>query len=352
DALITNVDSEVNGLGYSGTNAGGNLVLKDSIWRNNMAGIVPNTQEGEKLYPQRGVTIIHNVVDNNNNLNAPAGPYQRTANGIGIMLPGTNENYVANNTVTNHSQFGILVSGILGPQENDPNQIDFWVPWGNVVTNNKVSHSGVADLGLDWPTGPGNCFSDNQAATTVPAFLEITHACGSPTKNIAGGDLAPTLKLYGINNYASGGAFHSVDWRTVPAPPDQPGMPDVTAPRGDIFTEPFPVDLPNNGMPAQVSDYGSAVLEPLTPNGGFFWQLFLTLLTGVVPYALYVAWVGNQLLGLAKRKDLSEGKRLGLVTLVLGVPVIGPLLYQFVFKAGAPAESPSAPAQPSPATVS
>ncbi len=44
-ALITNVISEDNALGFSGTNAGGDLVISNSLWRNNMGGIVPNTLE-------------------------------------------------------------------------------------------------------------------------------------------------------------------------------------------------------------------------------------------------------------------------------------------------------------------
>ncbi|HVD88057.1 MAG TPA: hypothetical protein VNB91_04045, partial [Jatrophihabitantaceae bacterium] len=43
DAVIDQVVAERNALGYSGTNAGGNLQIVRSVWRDNWAGIVPNT---------------------------------------------------------------------------------------------------------------------------------------------------------------------------------------------------------------------------------------------------------------------------------------------------------------------
>jgi len=43
DAVIRNVVSEHNGLGYSGTNSGGNLLIVNSVFRRNRAGVVPNS---------------------------------------------------------------------------------------------------------------------------------------------------------------------------------------------------------------------------------------------------------------------------------------------------------------------
>ncbi|MFP5254431.1 MAG: hypothetical protein ACLGI8_01100, partial [Acidimicrobiia bacterium] len=51
DAVITDVISEYNGLGYSGTNSGGNLLIVNSTWRFNRAGIVPNSGSYELCYP-------------------------------------------------------------------------------------------------------------------------------------------------------------------------------------------------------------------------------------------------------------------------------------------------------------
>ncbi|MCB9390337.1 MAG: hypothetical protein H6512_12490 [Acidimicrobiia bacterium] len=52
NAHVRNVLSEWNGLGYSGTNSGGNLYITDSVWRNNRAGIVPNSGSYEGCAPK------------------------------------------------------------------------------------------------------------------------------------------------------------------------------------------------------------------------------------------------------------------------------------------------------------
>ena len=146
DALITDVTSENNALGYSGTNAGGNLVIQNSTWRNNGAGIVPNTLDSEKGPPEWGTSVVNNLVEDNGNVNAPSFPLERPFFGVGIGVPGGNLNYIARNTVRNNSDYGILVSGII-----DDN---FWLPSGNVVEANKVSGSGLADIALASPAEP------------------------------------------------------------------------------------------------------------------------------------------------------------------------------------------------------
>jgi hypothetical protein len=88
NAVITEVLAEKNGLGYSGTNAGGNLVIENSIWRENVVGIAPNTEDSEPLAPQDGMTIIHNLVENNNNSNAPVETEQLATIGTGILIAG------------------------------------------------------------------------------------------------------------------------------------------------------------------------------------------------------------------------------------------------------------------------
>ena len=48
DALINDVLSEWNGLGYSGTNSGGDLYVVSSVWRNNRSGLVPASLDLEQ----------------------------------------------------------------------------------------------------------------------------------------------------------------------------------------------------------------------------------------------------------------------------------------------------------------
>ena len=72
NALVTDVWAEYNGLGYSGTNSGGNLTIVNSQFNDNRAGIVPNSGSYELCYPGRETTVIGNVVFNNSNPDSPS----------------------------------------------------------------------------------------------------------------------------------------------------------------------------------------------------------------------------------------------------------------------------------------
>ncbi|MGZ4211071.1 MAG: cupredoxin domain-containing protein, partial [Actinomycetota bacterium] len=108
-AVISDVLSEDNGLGYSGTNAGGDLLIANSEWRRNMAGIVPNTLDSELMPPQRDVEIAGNYVHDNYNRGAPAKVLQYPALGIGILLAGGRGDVVHDNLVEDSQAFGIAI---------------------------------------------------------------------------------------------------------------------------------------------------------------------------------------------------------------------------------------------------
>ena len=116
DALVTDVISEHNGLGYSGTNAGGNLVIANSTWRNNRAGIVPNSGSYELCYPQRDATIVGNIVNDNNQADTPAIDDALLAMGNGILLTGGNRDVIARNLVYDHEHLGIGL--VLYPEDD------------------------------------------------------------------------------------------------------------------------------------------------------------------------------------------------------------------------------------------
>jgi Right handed beta helix region len=218
-ALITNVVSKGNGLGYSGTNAGGDMIIRDSEWAENMAGIVPNTLDSEALPPQRSVAIVGNWVHGNHNRLAPANSTTFSAFGNGIVLAGGSDNEVAYNLVDDHPYAGIAVSSNIDTR--------IWVASGNRIHDNAVGGSGVADLALAGPTGKGNCFTGNRFRSSIPPAIEETYGCESPIAGIGGGDL-------GLAGFAIGYAlraardFRHGDWRTRPTPPMLAGMPDAT----------------------------------------------------------------------------------------------------------------------------
>src|SRR5690606_8376156 len=80
--------SDHNGLGYAGTNSGGALYIVNSTFRNNRAGIVPNSGSYELCYPGRETTIVGNRVYDNNQPDTPAIDVAFDAMGNGVLVAG------------------------------------------------------------------------------------------------------------------------------------------------------------------------------------------------------------------------------------------------------------------------
>ncbi|MCE9501882.1 MAG: right-handed parallel beta-helix repeat-containing protein, partial [Leptospira sp.] len=169
-AIINDVVSEYNALGYSGTNAGGELYIVSSVWRNNIVGLAPNTLDRELLPPERESTLVANLVYDNNNATAPVGPLEYPSFGNGIMIAGGLRNIIERNVIVNHINNGILL--ILNLDEN------FWFSHVNRVRNNTIVNSNRADMSIVGPMATGNCFSGNSYRTTIPPLLETFSGCG------------------------------------------------------------------------------------------------------------------------------------------------------------------------------
>ena len=117
DAVVNDVVSSHNGLGYSGTNAGGNLVIVNSDWHNNRVGLVPNSGSYELCYPERETTIVGNRVWNNQP-DTPAIDVALLAQGNGILIAGGIANTIERNRVDDHRRPASASSPFL---EEDPN---------------------------------------------------------------------------------------------------------------------------------------------------------------------------------------------------------------------------------------
>jgi len=277
DAVIDGVISEYNGLGYSGTNSGGNLVIVNSTFRYNRAGLVPNSGSYELCYPGRETTIVGNVVYSNNQPDTPAIDVALLAMGNGILPAGGTGNDIERNLVYDHDRTGIgLVpfpeedaSDVPPPPEDDtrpcsetvndapadPADIPalvVWEPRGNKVIDNVVENSRLADLALgsvDDVSGLGNCFSGNTYATTAPLQLEALAPCEGEG---SGGDwTAGALDLVALMTAVQP---PSGDYKVSPEPGPQPTMPDAdTAPPRPATDVPFAVDIDAIQVPARPS---------------------------------------------------------------------------------------------------
>ncbi|MEI2699326.1 MAG: right-handed parallel beta-helix repeat-containing protein [Microthrixaceae bacterium] len=289
-AVIDNVISEYNGLGYSGTNSGGDLYIVNSTFRHNRAGIVPNSGSYELCYPGRENTIVGNLVHDNNEDENPAIDVALLAHGNGILVAGSVKNVVERNRVWNHDRTGIgLVpfpeedASDLAPDqsewgtsceethdaqvppipEEDCKSVDgllegcvvFWNPYDNRVVENVVEGSGVADLAVGSVDllGTGettdmlrNCFSGNTFSTSAPAQLEALAPCegtGSGDWNSGALDL---LGLFG----QPAAAPPKETYKSTPVPEPQPNMPDAsTSPARPATDVPARIDLASIQVP-------------------------------------------------------------------------------------------------------
>ena len=122
NTVLNYVHAQNNAQGFSGSNAGGHLVLENSEWDLNQAGIVPSSLAVyDPPSPQNGAcphdagascTLIQgNYVHDNNNPNTPAaGLAAIVPVGTGIDLRGGINNTVQNNYVSHNGAWGILLN--------------------------------------------------------------------------------------------------------------------------------------------------------------------------------------------------------------------------------------------------
>jgi hypothetical protein len=275
DAVIDNVIAEHNGLGYSGTNAGGNLLIINSTFRFNRAGVVPNSGSYELCYPERETTIVGNLVYSNNQPDTPAISVAILAMGNGILPAGGVLNTIERNRVWDHNRTGIGLVPFLeeGPnddmpprdewdrtcdeQKTDPipdeiPEVLLWNPQENRVVGNVVSDSREADLAVATADADlstlGNCFSGNEFTTTAPTDLETLAPCeGTGSGDWTLGDLNVVRWLAEVDSLPP-----AVFYRDAPLPPRPvlDNMPDAaTAPARPAIDVPFAVDLDAIGVP-------------------------------------------------------------------------------------------------------
>jgi hypothetical protein len=222
-AVIDGVTAEQNQLGYSGTNASGDLHIVQSIWRSNRAGIVPNSLDDERLAPQGDAVIAANRVEGNGAVASRAATGDEGFDvvfGAGIVIIGGSGNQVDRNVVQDNASIGIAIApnpGLLGKTS--------YPATGNAVTANVVTGSKIADLAVVLPRAEdGNCFSVNAAATTAPAHLQELLPCGVPPA----GDPAAASGGLDVSRFLDpSGRPKGVPYRRTPVPPKQTVMADA-----------------------------------------------------------------------------------------------------------------------------
>jgi hypothetical protein len=219
---VNHAHGEFNALGYSGTNSGGPLVIKNSEFNLNQDGFDTDSENGDKPSPQNGacpnngispITHTHscwvfmdNYVHDNNNRSVPeVGQAGATPLGVGLSLSGARNDTVMHNRFVRNNAWGILIQVQQG-EGGKPcigGQLNFsflgvslaclFDNYGNAIVKNRFASNGAyghatnGDIAMfNFLDGnPTNCFSGNTdpaGLTTSPTGLEQSHpACtGKP----------------------------------------------------------------------------------------------------------------------------------------------------------------------------
>lgn len=243
DTVIRGVTARLSAVGYSGTNAGGNLIVEDSLFEANGVGILPNSYDvGLEPPPQREATFRRNVVLGSGTSATPMATPLGGFRGIGIGIVGGIGNVVEGNEVTGSARYGIAIVPAIDREMA-------WVPTNNRISGNRVSGSSVADLAVAAGSGAGNCFEGNAAGVLDPP--DLAAACsevGRGSDAVAAALALPPPQL--LVNLPSAPPFGS-----MPPPAEQASLPVER-----------PLDLTSVAIPAAVLAFGLAALAVL------FWR--------------------------------------------------------------------------------
>jgi len=272
NALIDDVVSEYNGLGYSGTNSGGDLNIVNSTFRMNRAGIVPNSGSYEGCAPERETTVVGNLVYDNSNYETAAIDAAVLAGGKGILVTGGLDNVIERNRVSGHDVAGIAivpfpeddpiapvpeelpedcVEDAVAVPEAEQAELDnplLWPATGNQVRENVVTDSGTWDIVFISNVESENCAEGNEAEVISPANAAEVMPCGGP---FAAYDAETGAYL----EIVEADKPPSLDYQTIelPDPGDLENMPDAESAPAEPAGAPREVDLASITLPDEPS---------------------------------------------------------------------------------------------------
>jgi hypothetical protein len=224
DATVTHVVARLSAIGYSGTNAT-DVLIRDSLFDRNGAGIVPNSYANEALAPEARTRVVSNIVVDSGRARVPIATALAGFVGIGIAVAGGNANLVSGNRITGSERYGIAVfstARYVSFTPNAPEPGPRWRPHGNRVSRNAVMGSGVADLALARGSGASNCFAANAARRTLPRNLQSSGCADAATGDR--GVAAELTRRVRVMVRETHRRRHPPPYWSMPAPPAQPNM--------------------------------------------------------------------------------------------------------------------------------
>lgn len=218
---MTDAHAQFSALGYSGTNAGGSIVVTHSEFDHNRDGFDTNSQNNDdRPSPQNGacpngaispITHTHscwvfedNDVHDNNNANVPgAGAAGSSPIGTGLSISGGRNNTIMHNRFARNGAWGVVF--LPYPDNETPpagEHCQGGAPFppfaclfddsGNALVGNTFTGNGTfgnptnGDFGeITFREGPSNCFRDNTRTDGSPVVSSPTDL--QQTKTTCGG---------------------------------------------------------------------------------------------------------------------------------------------------------------------
>lgn len=192
--------AERNAIGFENANASDSLVIVGNRFSDNRVGMTLISNYQEAFVPQRGNTVVGNVITDNADAASPA--HAEGAFGVGLGISGGTDNDIVRNLIEGNPSAGVLFSST-----------EDLASTGNTLSENELGGNGidVADVSTARAPSADNCFTDNSAFTSTPSGIANT-GC---TESVVGADAAvlPTLEVP-----------PGVSFLKVPAPLPQPNM--------------------------------------------------------------------------------------------------------------------------------
>ena len=242
-AVITDVTAEYNQLGYSGTNAGGDLFIVRSVFRNNRSGIVPNSLDIEALAPQGHMTIAGNLVVTNGSADAAKGEeIWDVVYGVGIGIVGGSDNQI----IRNH----------LPGQRGDGHRARHRTPGSAGVPPTRppaTSYRATTRTGRAWPTSrpsssrPTTTTASPTTSTARPRRRTSSRSCRARARAPATRTLARSPSIGSSTRRTT----HRVaNYKDTPVPPKQPNMANASTAKARPAGTPPKVDLASITRPS------------------------------------------------------------------------------------------------------
>jgi hypothetical protein len=286
NATIDDGTAEGNDLGYSGSNSGGHVVIKNSLFKNNEEGVATQSQNNDDApSPQDGIcpggarnpnppagaqrkdicwVMINNRVIENNNGATPTSGSAPGLVGTGMTIAGGRNDLVVGNTFAGNGAWGILLVPYPGVEEKPPPWVPAedncrggikagegesetcdYEPYENEVEGNTFAANGgfgnpsngdIGEVADAVPATQNNCWHGNVEEgggepSSEPALIQVTHGTceqpntgGEPTSSVLAAQAACDSQLVAECPSAPGANYpRSSDVKLLALPP-QPSM--------------------------------------------------------------------------------------------------------------------------------